>query len=394
MYHTYNKKYIDENSKNNLIYFKYKGDELSLFYKYISNPFCEYIIQYFPKSISPNLITISGFFLNLYYVILTIYYGGWKGTNYYPPWVCYSSVIAYSLYYILDLCDGKQARRLKVSTPLGCLFDHGTDAFTSFFISIGCGSLIYFQNFYEYFIIYTALSLGFFTTTWENYYVGELILPIINGFTEGMLMTNTIFILSGKYGSSFFYKNVIGKIKLNLLISLIVLFSSVCMGIKSIVYVLKKVHKKKMFEAVKNTIIYILFISSLLSIALLNDSVIAKKYPKFLIITYGLLMVKILCSFQLSFILKTEVNTFSPVLLIPILSILIHSIIYFLTGVQFLVNVDVLICTVFIWNLTVIVHFIYFASEEICEILNVKRLGLSKRYPDKEGIYDLNKKLK
>jgi ethanolaminephosphotransferase len=35
-------------------------------------------------------------------------------------------------YRVLDECDGKQARRIGASSPLGCLFDHGVDA-----ISIG-----------------------------------------------------------------------------------------------------------------------------------------------------------------------------------------------------------------------------------------------------------------
>lgn len=40
------------------------------------------------------------------------------------------------IYQNLDNLDGKQARKTKSSSPLGMLFDHGTDAVASFLIAI------------------------------------------------------------------------------------------------------------------------------------------------------------------------------------------------------------------------------------------------------------------
>jgi ethanolaminephosphotransferase len=43
--------------------------------------------------------------------------------------------------YTLDGIDGKQARRTGTSTPLGELFDHGLDSYSSLFIMIYIFSL-------------------------------------------------------------------------------------------------------------------------------------------------------------------------------------------------------------------------------------------------------------
>ena len=68
-----------------------------------------------------------------------------------PSYACYFCAFCYFFYIILDNTDGKQARRTKSSSPLGMLIDHGTDACTTFFISMGLGSILGFSKFfYDY----------------------------------------------------------------------------------------------------------------------------------------------------------------------------------------------------------------------------------------------------
>lgn len=89
------------------------------------------------------MITVSGFFLNVLYFLVTLYYTGFSGSTDIPSWACYFSAFAYCLYITLDNMDGKQARRTKSSSPLGILVDHGTDATTTFWITMGLGSILY-----------------------------------------------------------------------------------------------------------------------------------------------------------------------------------------------------------------------------------------------------------
>jgi len=83
---------------------------------------------------------------------------------------------------------------------LGLIFDHGCDA-----INAGVGALN--------FIVSMGIRLDdpvgvlmslatpfvpFYVATWEEYYVGDLVLPIINGPSEGVLLG----VMLCKYGES------------------------------------------------------------------------------------------------------------------------------------------------------------------------------------------------
>ena len=386
--------YIEEKYINNLLNYKYRGGDISILNIYVINPFCNFIVNYFPKWLAPNVITISGFFFNLANLILTIYYGGWKGSTYFPPWVCFFVAISYTSYIILDYTDGKQARRLKASSPLGLLVDHGTDACTTFYVTINIGALCGCDNFYQYIMIYFGISSTFFLNTWEEYYVGELILPIVHGVSEGTLLIDILCFISGIKGVSFFLqKSEWFKIRYVDVLCLVVVVGGMMFGIKSILGVIKKIQKNKVKNALKDTLIYVIFFFVLLSIGVLNDSVIVKNYPKFLFLTFGFEFAKLMGILQLSHVLGAPYNPYKPVFLIPLFVLLIHNLVYYFSGIKLLVSIDVVIVGVFIWNILSWAHFVYFCSEEICELCNIHRFVLGKRYPDRKQYGEEDKKL-
>ena len=133
--------YISQKYYNKLIHYQYKSSDSSISYKYFMSPLCDYLVNFFPEWLAPNVITISGFFLNLLYFLITGYYTGFKG-GFIPPWACFFSAFCYFTYMVLDNIDGKQARRTKSSSALGLLVDHGTDACTTFFITCGLGAIL------------------------------------------------------------------------------------------------------------------------------------------------------------------------------------------------------------------------------------------------------------
>ena len=390
-------KYIEDQYKEKLINYKYKGGDNSILCVYVINPFCNFIVEYFPRWLAPNVITCSGFFFNLFNLIITLYYTGWKGGDYIPPWACIVCAISYTTYIILDYSDGKQARRLNASSPLGLLFDHGTDSCTTFYVSIVTGSITYFNNIYQYLIFYIPISCTFFLNTWEEYYVGELVLPIIHGVAEGTLYADIVYIISALYGKSFYLKEITlfnkYTLKYNEINALLIGFGGFLFSLKSVIGVLINMKKSKRIDAIKNTLIYIIFATSLLSVVLLNDSsIIVREYPKFLILVYGFQFAKILGILQLSHILSCPYKALRPVFLIPLFSLLIHSIIYYFFNINLLVSVDALIIATFIWNLLSWMHFVYFCSDEICEILNINRFILGKRYLSKPSYDEIKKK--
>lgn len=90
----------------------------------------EEIVPYIPRTLSPNTITLFGFFMQCCAVFLLAvsspeHGGSWRI-------VLFIDTILSLVYVIADSLDGKQARRLKRSSPLGQLVDHGCDSLNAF----------------------------------------------------------------------------------------------------------------------------------------------------------------------------------------------------------------------------------------------------------------------
>jgi len=102
------------------------------------------------------------------------------------------------------------ARRTKSATPLGLLFDHGIDAINSIFGSanwicaMGLSPIIANQRWQIYITIFAPM-ICFFLATWEQYYTGELILPVFNGPTEGLLLGASLSMITSWYGREFWH---------------------------------------------------------------------------------------------------------------------------------------------------------------------------------------------
>lgn len=83
---------------------------------------------------------------------------------------------------ILDGLDGKQARRTGTSGPLGELFDHGLDSWTTIFIPTALYSIFgrddpnTIQPIRMYFVC-IMVFINFYLAHWEKYNTGVLYLP-------------------------------------------------------------------------------------------------------------------------------------------------------------------------------------------------------------------------
>jgi ethanolaminephosphotransferase len=107
--------------------YKYAGQDKSLLSKYFLNAFWNRFATIFPTNMAPNLITLTGFaFVVVNFITLLVYTPTLEESC--PPWVYASWGAGLFLYQAFDACDGKQARKLGLSGPLGECFDHGVDA--------------------------------------------------------------------------------------------------------------------------------------------------------------------------------------------------------------------------------------------------------------------------
>eukprot|EP00993_Chasmostoma_nieuportense_P000501 NODE_1461_length_1496_cov_69.593134_g1383_i0.p1 GENE.NODE_1461_length_1496_cov_69.593134_g1383_i0~~NODE_1461_length_1496_cov_69.593134_g1383_i0.p1 ORF type:complete len:433 (+),score=120.96 NODE_1461_length_1496_cov_69.593134_g1383_i0:67-1365(+) len=179
--------YITPEGAGNLPKYQYKGQDRSLIYKHIYTPMNNWLIQWFPMWMAPNTITILGLSFVIFSHLLMLYYAP-KLEGEAPPWAYIVNGVFIFVYSTLDNLDGKQARRTGSASALGLFFDHGCDALNCTLGTTTLLSSIQMGATWKSFFALLSTIFVFYLNTWEEYYTGELILPIVNGATEGLLV--------------------------------------------------------------------------------------------------------------------------------------------------------------------------------------------------------------
>ncbi|KAH7373964.1 hypothetical protein KP509_17G081300 [Ceratopteris richardii] len=131
------------------------------------------------------MITLMGFGFVVTSALLSyIYSPGFDSPS--PNWVYFMHGLLLFLYQTFDAVDGKQARRTNSSSPLGELFDHGCDALSCAFETMAVGNSVMSGRHTIWFWI--TATIPFYGATWEHFFTNTLILPEINGPTEGLML--------------------------------------------------------------------------------------------------------------------------------------------------------------------------------------------------------------
>lgn len=203
--------------------YKYKGEDRSLLYIYVLSPLAAFLVNTAtPRWLAPNAITLIGLvwmgvaYATIWYYVPTLEI---EDSDSVPRWIFLLNFVSMLVYQTLDNMDGKQARRTGSSSPLGMLFDHGCDA-----INAIAGSANWIMtlglNPDKDALLCWAIVLGpmsmFFIATWEEFYTGALILPIINGVSEGLVGGALLSLATYLYGVEFwqdthFYNTVVSN---------------------------------------------------------------------------------------------------------------------------------------------------------------------------------------
>lgn len=164
---------------------KYSGVDHSYVAKYVLQPFWTWFVTLFPLWMPPNMITLTGFMFLLISALLGYIYSPQLDTA--PPrWVHVAHGLLLFLYQTFDAVDGKQARRTNSSSPLGELFDHGCDALACALEALAFGSTAMCGR--STFLWWIISAVTFYGATWEYYFINTLILPVVNGPTEGLML--------------------------------------------------------------------------------------------------------------------------------------------------------------------------------------------------------------
>ncbi|XP_066957124.1 ethanolaminephosphotransferase 1-like [Macrobrachium rosenbergii] len=192
--------------------YKYSAQDTSPLSYYVMHPFWNAVVKICPRWVAPNVLTFVGFLFTVgNFVILSIYdYTYYASSdappgNEYPPipnavWL--ACAFNHFMAHTLDGIDGKQARRTGTSGPLGELFDHGLDSWTTSFIPM-CLLSVFGRADYSisplrfYFVLWNVLTC-FYTTHWEKYLTKILFLPW--GFDISQVLIFIIYLVTGIWG--------------------------------------------------------------------------------------------------------------------------------------------------------------------------------------------------
>eukprot|EP00927_Polykrikos_kofoidii_P046238 TRINITY_DN40456_c0_g1_i1.p1 TRINITY_DN40456_c0_g1~~TRINITY_DN40456_c0_g1_i1.p1 ORF type:complete len:523 (+),score=86.98 TRINITY_DN40456_c0_g1_i1:123-1691(+) len=189
--------YVDEAGAKRLSSYVFRGSDNSLAYKYFLSPLAATLVDRFvPLWLSPNAITTIGFVPSMGgHALVWLYCADLKSEC--PPWCWAVLACCTFLYQTIDNMDGKQARRIGLSTPLGLLVDHGIDALNITLSSLNIMALFRLGNSWKLCMtVWLAGAVPFFFATWEEYYTGTLCLGVINGPSDGVLLVCITFIIS------------------------------------------------------------------------------------------------------------------------------------------------------------------------------------------------------
>ena len=195
---------LPEEILSNLNKFQYKSTDDSLLYHKVLSPCLNHVVNYLPTQLAPNLITVFSLLFNILAAVISYYDGGFDFSQPLKPSTCVIIGVFQFMYLLLDNIDGKQARRTGNSTPFGMLMDHGCDIFTNIFTCFNVTKLLLLGNdtFYS-FSAFFGLMLGFYIMTYEEYKVGEMHFPPINGTDEGNFVISVMGVILGITGQDF-----------------------------------------------------------------------------------------------------------------------------------------------------------------------------------------------
>ena len=225
--------YLPADAKAKLARYVYRGEDRSYLYRHLWRPLCRKVVRYLPVWLAPNVITVTALLaVSLTHALLAYYMPKLtvRETDYLergeaakaglpfakeflpppPAYVLVLAAVALFLYQLLDNLDGHQARRTGTSNPLGLLMDHGCDAINCVVGALSVAAALSVGPCWKTWVITLNAVIVFFLNTWEEYYRGVLVLPVINGANEGIVIVIGIYLWTAWVGGpQWWYKNTL-----------------------------------------------------------------------------------------------------------------------------------------------------------------------------------------
>ncbi|TDH65385.1 hypothetical protein CCR75_002030 [Bremia lactucae] len=363
--------YVTEEGVKHILEYGYSGSDASLLYNYVISPVAQWLVDYvLSPQLAPNAITILALSLVILSHIVMIWYSP-NMVEEAPRWVYAYAGLSLLFYQVLDVADGKQARKTGNSSPLGLLFDHGCDALNVVISACTFASTLMLGPTYWSLLIFLAPAMVFFMATWEEYYTGTLALPIVNGPNEGLFIMYSIYIGTAITGPRVWTESnmLLPQLKNN---QVFVLFTIVCALGQCLVSVMIAIRsmKRKTKDGTAALLsmmpfVVLFFLSALW--VFWSPSDVFTDHPRLLIWTVGLVFAKMVMHMMLSHMCEEPFWLLRKTFLIQlVVSFLLVA------GIVPWARESSVVKLFFLISLSAYAHMIYFVSTDLATILNIR----------------------
>lgn len=371
-------KYVQPQYEENIKTYRYVGDDKSLLYAYVLTPIANFCLNRFvPSWLAPNLLTLMGFACVLIpHIILGYFYpSSLEGDV--PVWLCLTLGVLHLTYMNFDNLDGKQARKTGNSSPLGLLFDHGCDSLVVMLQGISIATCLQFGNSYQSLVVYLIGCFPFFFTTLEEYYTNALILPVVNGPSEGCLVIGFFFFVSAFFGCQFWNEQdlIFPTARKNVAFALFV--SGSVLNVSFNLYSMYYKVKGKFKDAMRKMVFYLYIILSVIFIFICSPTGIAQRQTRILIYILGLNFGKLATHLQIAHVSGSEFRQFRKTTFFIFAALNINTLSSMLTGNY--MDEDTLLYILFGASLIVYGHLVFNVINQFTEVLKIKAFKVKQK---------------
>ena len=210
------KPFISKEGAENIKQYRYCGDDRGLAYIYFFEPLAEFLVEFVPTNVAPNTLTLMGFICSVFPLVLLYVTIGCALIGDSPSWFLALQGILYFVYRCFDEMDGKQARRTKNGSPLGMVFDHGVDCFAAGIQPLIFARIMQVGDNFIAKIFFMSIFQTFHFMQLEHYYKGILVMPPINGVSDGCLWITSLCLYSAYIGNNYMATPVVDGKWLNI----------------------------------------------------------------------------------------------------------------------------------------------------------------------------------
>ncbi|RHY38002.1 hypothetical protein DYB38_007184 [Aphanomyces astaci] len=361
--------YVSARGAAQLPKYKYSGNDRSLLYNYFLSPLAQRIVDtFFPPWLAPNTITTGGLALvATSHVILAYYAPTLDGIA--PPAAYFFSAAALFWYQVLDVTDGKQARKTGNSSPLGLLFDHGCDAVNVVFSACTMTSTMLMGPSIWSLGLLLAPSCVFLFATWEEYYTGSLDLGLVNGPNEGLAIMYVIYAITGVLGPAIWTQPCVlyPALPNNAVFVIATALGAAGQCLVNVFNVSQAVTPAKFVAALGRLSPFVGFIAASLAYGLYSPSDVLHSHPRLLLWTIGLISCKMVMHIMLAHLCE------EPYWLVRKSFVLVGAVVgLVVAGVIPKVHEEAVLYGVSAGVVAVYVHMVYFVVTDLTAILKIK----------------------